>query len=722
MTASEELADSSPAEPFSVFISYARTDSRTADELAAMLESHAIDVRIDRRALPYGEEWQLELAEAIREADAMLWLVSPASIASRWCAWELAEATRLSKRLVPVRIAPVDDSTIPGQLGRLHFLPAEGTFSLDGHLSSLLAALSAYRPWVKSHTRLAARARAWADAGRPEDQLLLGGRELQDAEAWIASAPSAAPGLPPPPQPTELQRTFLTASRAADEAARRERTMREQAARIAIGYQFSGRAQQAIEGACFDRALRLALAGICLSRPDTPQALYEDVVDAASASRLIMEARPAAALSAVALTPDASRAVVVAQDGDLAIWDVESARITARVQGRGCDGVASVAIDAEATRIVVGRVLEYADVVDARTGALLRTLGPHAGRAALVGLVEGTPFGFTTDKPYQIFTDRKQYFALHLWNIETGERLYTIDDFSGPVQDVTIHPSREMFVTGGYGGCRVWELASGKPIRALGAHVMSLSPDGTRYLTRAPKVKGIGIRDWSSDAGIAQLESRTVPIGCACWSPDGTRIAAGHALGAVSLWDAATGERQHWLLDEPHGSHQITALRFTPDGKGLVVATDGATIFVWNLEHRRLAAVMHGHQSSIWDMEVSADGRSLWSSAREGLRVWTLADSPQAAPRSASRSGPSLAGLRPTRVELMKLEISFGLDLIPGTRIFGPVEASTALHAILARGLGDAESFTELERREDRLVKEAPPNPFQALRDPSPAR
>ena len=713
-------ADGSKAELFSVFVSYARTDSRSADALADRLQSQGMAVRIDRRSLPYGEEWQLELTEMIAEADAIVWLVSPASVASQWCGWELAEVARLSKRLVPLRIAPVDAHTIPGQLGRIHFLPAEGTFSLDEHLPILIAALSAHRPWVKAHTRLGERARAWADAGRPDNELLLSGRELEEAEVWLAGAPSAALGLLPAPRPSELHRNFLTASRAAEEAARRERTMREQAARIAVGYQFSSRAQLAVEGACFDRALRLALAGICLSRPDTPRALYEDLVDAARRSRLIMEARPEAPLSTVALTPDLSRAAVVTQDGDLAVWDVESARVVARLEGRGRDGVLSTAIDSRGTRIVVARNLEYADVVDARTGALLRTLGPHAGRAALAGLVEGTPLAFTTDKPNQIFAGRKQYFALHLWNIETGERLYTIDDFSGPVESVQIHPDRTTFVTSSLRDYRVWDIATGNPVRSLGAHVMSFSPDGQRYLTEVPKIRGIGIRDWSSDAVIAQLEGSPVPIDCACWSPDSTRVAAGHSLGAVSLWDAATGKPQHWLLDESHGPDAIATLRFTRDGEGLIVATDGASMSVWNLQHRRIAAALHGHESRILDMELSADGRSLWSASREALRVWTLADSPHASPRSVGVARPSIAGLRPQRPQFLKLNTSFGLNMIPGTRIFGPVEESTVLHALLARGLADAETFTDLERREDRLVEEAPLNPFAILRDSRP--
>lgn len=41
------------------------------------------------RQRPYGEKWQKELEHLIRQADLVIWLVSPASIHSRWCAFEL---------------------------------------------------------------------------------------------------------------------------------------------------------------------------------------------------------------------------------------------------------------------------------------------------------------------------------------------------------------------------------------------------------------------------------------------------------------------------------------------------------------------------------------------------------------------------------------------------------------------------------------------------------
>ncbi len=80
-----------------VFISYSRRDLGLADRLVSGLEKQGVEVLIDRRDLPYGEEWQKELADFIRMSDTVVWLVSPDSIASKWVNWELGEVGRLSK-------------------------------------------------------------------------------------------------------------------------------------------------------------------------------------------------------------------------------------------------------------------------------------------------------------------------------------------------------------------------------------------------------------------------------------------------------------------------------------------------------------------------------------------------------------------------------------------------------------------------------------------------
>jgi tetratricopeptide (TPR) repeat protein len=175
-----------------VFLSYARQDTAIVDRMAADLAERGFEVRLDRRNLPYGEEWQNELAELIKGCDTVVWLASRSSIASRWCNWELGECQRNNKRLIPVRIDDVKPENFPEALGRFHSLPATGIYDPDVHLGDLVDALNADRDWIKQHTRLADRAAEWVGRGRPADRLLRG-RALAEAENWRDRRSATAP-------------------------------------------------------------------------------------------------------------------------------------------------------------------------------------------------------------------------------------------------------------------------------------------------------------------------------------------------------------------------------------------------------------------------------------------------------------------------------------------------------------------------------------------------
>lgn len=99
--------DHNTSNALKLFISYSRRDAATADAIVSALEARGFQVTIDRRDLPFGEEWQKELAEFIRQSDTIVWLVSEASITSEWVNWELDEVKARNKRLVPVMVGLV---------------------------------------------------------------------------------------------------------------------------------------------------------------------------------------------------------------------------------------------------------------------------------------------------------------------------------------------------------------------------------------------------------------------------------------------------------------------------------------------------------------------------------------------------------------------------------------------------------------------------------------
>jgi WD40 repeat protein len=206
-TAAAAGASSASVHKLKVFISYSRTDLDFAERLVAALEARNIEALIDKRDLPLLEEWQRELAGFIRKADAVVYLVSSASIGSRWCEWEIAQVIALNKRLAPIVVTTLAaNEPIPDSVAKINFLFFTPPNDFDAQADKLAKALGTDLSWLKDHTRLGEDAARWNENGRL-GAMLLRGEEIAQAERWMLSRPREAP------PPTELQTRYIMESR-----------------------------------------------------------------------------------------------------------------------------------------------------------------------------------------------------------------------------------------------------------------------------------------------------------------------------------------------------------------------------------------------------------------------------------------------------------------------------------------------------------------------------
>jgi len=189
-----------------VFISYARRDGAVfAEELVDALDVAGFDAFLDRNDIAAGEDWEKRLEGLLAAADTVVFVMTPGSVASQQCAWEIKTAESLSKRIIPVVLIPVPDAEAPPSLGRLNYIFFDGRQSFPRALKQLATALTIDAAWIREHTRIAELAERWIQRGRP-DVLLLRGPELDASHQWAAGATESGP------QPTDLQRSFIDAS------------------------------------------------------------------------------------------------------------------------------------------------------------------------------------------------------------------------------------------------------------------------------------------------------------------------------------------------------------------------------------------------------------------------------------------------------------------------------------------------------------------------------
>lgn len=152
-----------------VFISHARADAGFADQLAGLLDDNGF------RLLREGSEIGPDRRELVAAADALVLVLTPDSLASDVCAWELEDARRRNKRVIAVLPAPLQGASAADVAGLecIYFysdpaVPNSGFF--DGQ-KRLQAALRSDVSWVRTRAAAERDLRRAQERERKEEKM-----------------------------------------------------------------------------------------------------------------------------------------------------------------------------------------------------------------------------------------------------------------------------------------------------------------------------------------------------------------------------------------------------------------------------------------------------------------------------------------------------------------------------------------------------------------------
>jgi hypothetical protein len=123
-----------------IFFSYADAERDFARQLAERLLGAGLDVWWDEREIVAGENWAAALQTALEQANAMVVLLSPDAVRSRWVRHEIDYALgtpRFAGRVVPVEVRPTDE--VPWVLRSFPYVRAAG--DVDQVARAVVAAL-----------------------------------------------------------------------------------------------------------------------------------------------------------------------------------------------------------------------------------------------------------------------------------------------------------------------------------------------------------------------------------------------------------------------------------------------------------------------------------------------------------------------------------------------------------------------------------------------------
>mgnify|MGYP000350542091 CR=1 FL=1 len=589
-----------------VFLSYSRKDRERAQRIADVLRERHFGVFKDTDDILPTEEWQDRLQSLIEEADTIVFLLSPNSVHSEVCAWEVEYATSLNKRVAPIVIDDTDANDIPPLLARLNFIFCTDRDPFENAINTLVSALNTDIDWIREHTRLAGLAQRWHAAGRA-GRLLLRGEDIADAERWRDRHPPEAP------QVTELQAAFIAESRRA--ATRRQRiTVVLSLSALVVGLGLAALAFWQREIAVEQQALAVEEKNQAL----IAQSHY--LADIASDELLLGDGTLAILTALEAIRDETSddpqqRSRPHVNEARAALADAVVQRREIRMFADHTDGLTFAAFSPDGARLVTMDWDNHAMLWDVASGGLIAELEGHASTPRMAD--------FSSD----------------------GKLLVTAGDD---------------------GGARLWDGATGTPLRVFesdrgGVSTVAFSSDGQRILTGKGEVF-----DAATGERVLALSLAEDKYWDAHFSPDDSQIIT-FGTFRVDQWDARTGDLirsaetsdnhelfdqssdgEHYLISVSYGAARISvhrrdggsrlyeigspddagilSARFSPDGKQIATGSQDGRARVWNVLGKKLMATMLGHTGAVNSIHFSPDGAQVITASEDGsARVWDAA-------------------------------------------------------------------------------------------------
>jgi WD40 repeat protein len=312
------------------------------------------------------------------------------------------------------------------------------------------------------------------------------------------------------------------------------------------------------------------------------------------------------------------------------------------------DRVTSVAYSSDGRWVATAAWDGTARLWDARTGKEVRRLDVPAPRDYRTAHLTRVLFSPDNELVVVAQMAAPNEPGVIVWNRRTGER---VRDFPGGYGSVSVSPDGRLIACGGWGRgvevnfgvVRLYELATGEPVRELRGHQsrvesLAFSADGKTVIAhvgipRPPSPDGLergglggsGVRAWDVATGKERRPARNAlwSGGQLATSPDGRTVAAG-----VLLRETATGGQRVKLTGH---TNDVCAVAFAPDGRTLASGSMDGTARLWDLpagkEVARFGEEVPQFAGRGWVLAVafSPDGRTLVSGGLDKTaHIWDV--------------------------------------------------------------------------------------------------
>jgi len=660
-----------------VFISYSRADADLARRLNDALQSQGKTTWFDQESIATGTDFQAEIHRGIEQSDNFLFIISPESVNSPYCADEVEYAKGLNKRFVTLLHRRVNAGDLHPELAKVQWLDFNrhgGDFY--GNFSELVRTLDTDREYVREHTRKSQRALEWKRGNRSID-LLLRGSEYGRAYEWLmeVQAQNKQPAV------NEEIKEFILESKA--EVERLQKTERRRKNTIAAAVLgtivmlsglslFSGwqtvraRKQSAIALArqlaaesqtnTGERGLQQRGTLLAVESMKKFQQLNQSSLAADGALRrglsllphFVSQMNHYDTVWASAFSPDGKYIATASSDNTARVWESRTGTEVARLNHSG--NVWAVAFSTDGKYIATASSDNTARVWESRTGTEVAQLShDHTVRAVAFSADSKYLATASWDKTARVwsattgkelaqlshdrvvravaFSPDGKYLATaskdktaRVWSVSTGKEVAKVNHDSD-VWTVAFSPDGKYLATASRDhAARVWWASTGKEVIQLNhdnrVTTVAFSVDG-KYLATASWDKTARVWESSSGTEVARL-SHDDWVGASAFSPDGKYLATASYYGTARVWELSTGKEVARLNHD--GS--VEAVAFSTDGKYLTTASIDHTARVWEYKTSKEVADIN-HDGPVRAVAFSADGKFVATASRDKTaRVW----------------------------------------------------------------------------------------------------